>query len=1263
MKNSLVRPVVLALTFVFVVVAIMQAAGRIAMAGLHRFEDDINLVLGTQDIRLTGLEGSWQGLNPVFEVSGVQSPVATVEDVRVELDVVESIFENALVPRLAHIGEVRINVDHTDEGWRVRGLGGETNIDFGAYLRPILRHADHLSVVAQAVFTSRDGATGVLDAEIEMINRGSLHFVSASLKNSEDDEALVVSSWEDSPFWGAGGGAGSRAVRAGGSIRLPDALSGMQDLMLVVGESHWDESGSQGGGLLSLAARNLEIAPETDPLMLRVALKGSRREEEVHGVLSDLVVSAGSDELSLGSPRINVELPSETESSVQLSGWLESLDLGEVSTFVARHLSTWEPAGRWIREMDIRGKAHNLHVFSGNSESGNTELGYLATLDGLVMKGYKGAPTLSGGQGRVWGYAKGVAIQLNAKDVELQFPDLFLQKWQMNHLSGVVKGWFGPGYFAMRGNNLYAERDETAVAGQFTLTRPDPRYEQRVGLLLTVDEVDMDSARDFIPYKIPEELTEWLSYGPRAGQLSGIMFAYQGQVHTRPGELGRRIELASGVQNGRVVYDREWPEVHNLRGRIHVAGSVTRVEVHQAQSRRADVSNSWVTLVDNGRYAEVTLAGQTATDALLDFVRMSPLTEDMSFVTPEWQGGGELAFDGQLVVPIKEESGVELGVDFDFTLLDADLVMPDYRTRIDDLNGTGTFSLPHHVTGTYDAEMFGNPVVIEAASDDDWLRFSMVGTATPEDVYRLIEYDETVPVSGQFEFDGKLSLAMQDGISNLAVTTDLLGLAVDLPAEFGKEASARTPAELDVQFLTQYQSVRWRYKTTDGWLHYGDAIERGAIGINGPPPMTDQDNSDLLISGHMPRLQLSDWVSESGESSVALPLDWSIRSLRVEQFVIDELVFPQLTLSGEQRGEDVSFVFDGDTLAGNMAIPETGLMDLHLDYVQLPDPDVGDPIEQPEEDPLTVDVGRSLPAARVNVAQLDLGTEPFGSWRFVIDPVDDVVYFRDFETDVNGVHIREGDISWDLNTNASFFKGGMDLDDLQQTLPLWEFAPSLQTDEARLEADATWVGSPVNVSLLGVDGRMIFNAGSGRFLEVESAQGGLRMFSLINFSKIAQRISFDFSDVVGEGISFDRIDADITLRQGQVEIQKPMIVDSSSGYFQVAGGVDLHTGELDNEMIVTLPVSKSLPWYGVYLALANPLAGLGVLVGERVLRKPIEQLSSAKYDVSGTLDNPEVNFVGLWDQSLEGGEVPSQEVPDSNKEEELEGENPTAQLH
>ena len=54
-----------------------------------------------------------------------------------------------------------------------------------------------------------------------------------------------------------------------------------------------------------------------------------------------------------------------------------------------------------------------------------------------------------------------------------------------------------------------------------------------------------------------------------------------------------------------------------------------------------------------------------------------------------------------------------------------------------------------------------------------------------------------------------------------------------------------------------------------------------------------------------------------------------------------------------------------------------------------------------------------------------------------------------------------------------------------------------------------------------------------------------------------------------------------------------------------------------------------------YLALANPVAGLGVVIGEQILRKPIEQFSSAKFKIEGTFEDPSVKFQSLWDTEIE----------------------------
>ena len=175
---------------------------------------------------------------------------------------------------------------------------------------------------------------------------------------------------------------------------------------------------------------------------------------------------------------------------------------------------------------------------------------------------------------------------------------------------------------------------------------------------------------------------------------------------------------------------------------------------------------------------------------------------------------------------------------------------------------------------------------------------------------------------------------------------------------------------------------------------------------------------------------------------------------------------------------------------------------------------------------------------------------------------------------------------------------------------------------------------------------MDFKAKDGRFLDSDTSANGLRLISLFTPSALAKRINkFDFSDIVDDGMSFDRLSAKVNVGQEEMVFAERMMVESPSSSFEFGGRVNLRSEALDNEMIVTLPVSNSLPWYAAYLALANPVAGLGVMLGEQILRKPIQQFSSAKFAITGTLDDPEVKFVSLWDKSMKAVPQPGSLAP------------------
>jgi uncharacterized protein YhdP len=332
-------------------------------------------------------------------------------------------------------------------------------------------------------------------------------------------------------------------------------------------------------------------------------------------------------------------------------------------------------------------------------------------------------------------------------------------------------------------------------------------------------------------------------------------------------------------------------------------------------------------------------------------------------------------------------------------------------------------------------------------------------------------------------------------------------------------------------------------------------------------------------------------------------------------------------------------------------------LDINLLTLRLPGSDVPHNGLQGNLDPVDVSVGRALPRATVFINELFIDQEPFGRWRFGMTPQESGVRFDLLDVQVNGLNIVDSAVFWDLEENRSAFSGTAYMEDLADTLPLWGYAPVLTSESASVAGNLSWAGSPANLETFRSEGELSLKANDGRFLEVDAGAAGLRAVSLFNITALTKRISLDFSDVVGDGISFEEAYAGIQLEDQTMRFTKNLIIKSTSSRYELGGEVDLRRNLLDAQMIVTLPVSDSLPWYAAYLAFVNPLAGIGVAVGERVFRKPIERMSSAKFSITGTLEEPDVVFTELFNQDIEVTDSAGERLsPDLLKSQDMNGE-------
>ncbi|TNF90380.1 MAG: hypothetical protein EP301_01205, partial [Gammaproteobacteria bacterium] len=669
------------------------------------------------------------------------------------------------------------------------------------------------------------------------------------------------------------------------------------------------------------------------------------------------------------------------------------------------------------------------------------------------------------------------------------------------------------------------------------------------------------------------------------------------------------------------------------------------------------------------------LVSTTSVDQALTFIRSTPLQEWMSFVTPDWVGAGPIRMAGFLSVPLKLQAehigevdpAEELVVDLDIELNGADLDLPGYGVSLAALAGSLRYTYPYQISGSeVDGQIFDRPAVFGASSDQDTVTFHVNGQAPYADVLELLDVRDPGLMHGGFDFIADLHIELGDEISRLSLVSDLTGLGLVLPGELAKAPDDSVPTELTLQFLDEYQSARFRYGPARGWLHVNEVLLRGAIGFAMPPPDMDGDQELLVLGGRVRGFSLDELIpdaeGENGAGGLNLALPVKLDGLITDFVDVGGVQFENVKLDGRiEPGEALALqvAMQSEDVIGELAIAPESPLQLDLAFLRLPEPEgAGEESDlgKPEPDPLDVEVIAELVEADVILDKFMVGETDYGAWSFELRPEDGGVTLNALEANLRGVNITAEKLVWNGEQDRTYFVGVLDAEDLATVLPQWGFAASVSTESAQMTADLNWLGSPAAVDLTSLIGKAAFEAHNGRFLEVTQGADAMKIFSLVNFSTIAKRLNFDFSDVVGEGVSFDTLTATTEFHTGTMQFLEPMAVDGSGSNFRIGGTVDLISGALDNEMIVTLPVTKGLPWYAAYIALANPLAGLGVLVGERVLRKPLEQFSSAKYEISGTLDEPELKFVGVWDTTMDQPQVSLEQVDADAPEADSGGE-------
>lgn len=1262
-----------------VIVALYLSLGRFAAFSASGYQDQIEQFLqdnGLQYVQIGELSGSWQVHDPSLDIVNLSvqpndEPAIEISRLTLRLDSLRSFINRRPIVREIEVSGLRFTVERDEERFWVRGFEeGGGDFDLG-YILDSVPHLEQLRLD---------------DIEIELI--GPTHTVQLV---SESDSPWIISAEEDLNRLHlplilertlADGNLHRNRVSVTGFYQgdLRDSNFQSQLFLDVPGVYLEDfipvvDVGEQSFASAVLSTQIwLTLKPGVVDMVGNVSIGNATLDDgrQVFEELSGSFRFAGS-ELTQGVARLpllrlikddydfaleDIDLIVDAAAGPQFAGRLPYLDVAQVTevlSFLAEYSLVPERLGTALAAVSPRGELEDLLFFVDLTEQ---QPKLVSRLSNYSMDAFRGVPAIKPVHGLLSVEPDRGYLDMDNDAFEMAFANLFSKPWQFDSGRGRIAYRVEDGNVKVTTGLIELLDGDLEAYGKVSLNLPGPSEQHTWGLTIGVVNAELLQADRYIPNTIPADLRGWLDQSILGGfgRESGITI-HGALARTAP--IDRKShDLFFSVEDTTVSYDPLWPEISELVGTVHISSYFVQAEGVTGRVYDTSVPEANVFVpISAANTANTLLVDARAEGPFSDGIRTlneTPLSEITSKMAQSWSGGGDIVSKLALDVPLGDRAGEEVGIDLWVGMQGNSLDMSDFDLLLRDLAGEMTYRnaeglRAEEFRGVVFEKAFSGTIETAIYGDSGEVVVSLEGDVAAEDLYQWSDQLLLSRAEGELRYLAEVHVPYGGEKDEIYVEakSDLVGVTIDLPEPLSKtdadsthdfryiqtftDSGFRISAQLDDQLRASLKIVDGL--AVGGRIHFGDA-PFGAITYDA-----------IRMSGRLPYVSFEDWMTTTEQlaamSDVSLQDEITERvasvDLDIDDFRVFELALEHIDVVMTREQAYWKAFVQNDMLEGEVRImdDDAAPLEIHLNRLSFEsEGESADPFA--DVDPLEItDVNFST-------RQLLLDDEDYGSWSFQYRTTDELARFESLEAAALGVDVISGSVlEWRRleSGHESRFAGNLKIEDLAEALRRFGFASSIEGEGLRISSDVVWSGSPAMVDINGISGTVEIEEGKGRFVQAETG-GALKLLGVFDFASIARRLRLDFSDVVESGFEFSDISGITSFNRGEVNVKEPIIIDGSSGKFTVGGSVNLNSGTLDNDMIVTLPVANTLPWYAAYSAIATgPLVGAGVMLAQRVFENQIDQFSSAKYKISGTIEQPEIEFVSIFDDSVRESQV------------------------
>lgn len=504
-----------------------------------------------------------------------------------------------------------------------------------------------------------------------------------------------------------------------------------------------------------------------------------------------------------------------------------------------------------------------------------------------------------------------------------------------------------------------------------------------------------------------------------------------------------------------------------------------------------------------------------------------------------------------------------------------------------------------------------------------------------------------------------------DGQQTMLWSSNLAGLAMDLPSPLYKPADLAYPVQVRLtplpanrQFLPMLIEVRADAQPVGlpeiraSYVLDDDSgqvqITQGVLGINTNPsmPLTGTSASIVLntldimqwqdfIKRHLPE-SLSSRYPRLQASNLILPIWWP-QQITAD---IDDL---QLTQQLNTQNAHIEIQRQNDNWQAEIRSTDiAGQMEWQTDNAH--DADAGKlsaqfsrlwiatTSTQPRQNDLLSEKARSLSDniftllpnlnLRINhfrLDQMNLGTLSMQA------SIDNTVSGTRWQIEnlslVSGSSKLEASGYWSQTpTTSTSIDLQLQTQDSGELLELLGHNRLIANAAGVLQGHLSWQAMPYDIDIKTLNGHLNVNLQKGAILFVNAGAG--RVFNALSLQSLPNRLALDFRDLIDSGLTFDEVNSEMIIENGIIDLHT-LNLDGVSAKVQLTGQLDLVAQTQDLEVIVSPQFDMGAASLAV--AAVNPIAGIGSLVAQMVLKMPLQQMAMRTYYVYGSWEKPIVS--------------------------------------